>query len=79
MMLMDQHAEETQQQKTFERKNLSKPVSKMPTPTESGEQGQNTLPDPKLKKISSQQRNKIGDFELGNGDFRIGDWGFPEL
>ena len=43
-------AEEIQQPKHLKENDLSKPASKMPTTTESGEQGQNTVPDPKLKK-----------------------------
>ena len=43
-------AEEIQQTKKIEGNDLSEPASKMPTTTESGEQGQNTVPDPKLKK-----------------------------
>ena len=47
--------------------DLSKPASKMATTTESGEQGQNTVPDPKLKKgvpKNYQKKSKLESDQL---------------
>ena len=47
--------------------DLSKAASKMPTTTESGNQGQNTVPDPKLKKRvpkNYQKKSKLESDQL---------------